>query len=192
MPKSRWFALSLIAMFGAISAPRAHADTYSVTFTCTAGCSSAAAPTAPDITLPGTPTMITETWGGVTYDLLLATSVTIPASASDYWEWTDVATYCNTAVPDDPASCFVGEEYYSVGLFDTDNGASWIGGNAVGVDFAPADLGSPESGTLSFTDLSLVATPEPATFGLMLTGLATLGLCMLLRKRISLGLQRVS
>ena len=178
--KSRWFALSLIAAFVAISGPRAHADTYSVTFTCTADCFSPV-PTMPDITLPGTPVIISETWSGVTYDVFLAASVATPASASDYWEWTDTATACSTAVAEDPASCVVGEEYYSFYIFDTDDGASWMGGNAVGVDFGPENIGVSESGTLSFTDLSPTATPEPGSVVLMLLGV---GFVFVMRRRV--------
>ncbi len=80
MRKSLWIITVLV--FAAIGAPNAHADSFTVTFTCQAPCGSL--PTAPGIvSFPG-PTIV------VTYDstvFSLTLSSTPPDTPSDTYDW---------------------------------------------------------------------------------------------------------
>ena len=142
----------LLLMFVTSVAPNAHADSYTPTFTCTGPCVSV--PTAPDVSFPS-PTTITETWD--TY--VAAISLPSQDTYSDDYVWTNTSSSLN------------GQELI---IMDNTNGIEAIGFLSIPTISVPIE----DIGTLSFAP---VATPEPSSIALMLTGV---GLVFVMRKRI--------
>jgi hypothetical protein len=155
MRKSLWIILSLLVV--AVAAPIAHADSFSVAFTCNDPCLTT--PTAPPVTFP-LPTTITVTWDGALF------TISIPLVTGDL----PTDTYQWSAAQELSGS---GQE---IMVFDiTDERTGLIDGSTINI--LHTKFFDSDSGGLAFT---AVAAPEPSSVGLMLLGI---GLVFAMRKR---------
>lgn len=178
MRKALWIVLA--ALFAAIVAPSAHADsTYSATFTCNSPCTSL--PTSPGVTFPTVPGLvpISVTWDNITY---MSAFPTITPSTflqsndlpTDSYQWTALDTVTGLL---NPASLFI--------IFDQTDGTYTT--SSYGPCTQPCIASTDaiiDTGSLTFAP-SVPTVPEPSSNVLLLTGLA---LCAwMVRRGISLG-----
>jgi hypothetical protein len=167
----------LVVLFVAIGAPKASADTYEVTFTCRSSLPNCTylPPTSPNVVLlsPNLSGFVMS-WRGVTVPLAFPPVSDPPSNDAYTWDISVntrgdlsgtfvTASICNDSIP----SCISSGNY-------TDPY-----GDPIGTSFT-------DGGPVVF---SLVATPEPGSIVLMLTGVGLLGLMMVMRKRHSPGHQ---
>jgi hypothetical protein len=141
MRKLLWIVLALLVVSGA---PVAHADSFTLTFTCISSCS--APPTASDVTFPS-PTL------AVGFDGL--TFFPIPLSSSD--------------LPGDQYTWFAHDVIFPIGtlsFFDITDVTTNTTSEAVG----PFPVFR-ANGSLTFTP---VTAPEPSSVALMLAGIGLL------------------
>jgi len=192
MCKALW-VLPAILLFVATCAPSAHADTYSITFTCTPS-TVCTAPTSGTFTYdPTTQTLSTidVSWDGATFEISATPNEELGSLSSCYGSDTgQVAVFdlLSTCGPNEPPPSTEG------------CGAGWVG-NPDPAKFTFEDYGSNcafllsisetlsdtslpgnySTGTWTITDIS---APEPATLSLLLLGCA---LIFAGRKRLSFG-----
>lgn len=135
------FCIISVLLISAIGAPRAHADSYNPTFTCSGTCVSI--PTAPAVSFPA-PTTITETWDSLVF------TITLPAGdlPTDMYQWTVDAKNTNSV------TATILDQRTLDRPFDQ--------------LLMPPPIATLDYGSLTFT---LVATPEPPTGSLMLVGI---------------------
>ena len=168
MRKAMWVILA--ALLVAVAAPFARAD--SVTFVCTNDNQNpgdgppclVAAPTAPDVTFSTSGTTLDITWNSQTFD------ITMPGdwNAPDSFGWLSsngIFLIFDNSHPFDPQP------------------------NVPVNDLLPGFNNLSEQGTFSFAAGPVTNAPEPGTSALMLLGI---GLVLVMRKRITRGLQQAS
>jgi hypothetical protein len=136
------------------AAPNAHADSYTATFTCTGTCV-APLPTAPDVSFPTADLAVTVTWNSELFSLLISNS----PKPNDFFIW-------------------IADESPGNNSFEIEDDFS----GKLSIQF----LSCP-SCTAAFADVgrvtfSPVATPEPGSLALILSGV---GLLFAMRKRSS-------
>ncbi len=166
MRKSVWIILT--AVFVAIAAPNAHADTFTATFTCTQAGGCSFLPTALAVSFPS-PTSITETWGPFVGTIPLPA----PTSPLDSWSW------ANQVLSNGSARLCVRD--LSLGPEPQIFCALVSGLDSV---FA-SDIGA-----LAFVAIPPPSSvPEPSSVALMLFGI---GLVFVMRKRIGQGLPQAN
>lgn len=165
----KYLLLILVMIVGAISAPNAHADTYTATFNLNAY--STTQPTAPDVTF-GSPTNVVETWDGYTMTVPLASA----DSPTDTYLWSDIMGDGADFDFDYTLAFVIYDETTSIASIVYEN-----------VNFPYDDY---STGPLTFTD-SRVATPEPSSGGFVLIGVGMLGLAMM-RRRMAQSLPQAS
>jgi hypothetical protein len=170
MRKLLWIVLAVLGVV--IGTPNAHADSYTVTFTCIGAC--AALPTAPDVTFPPPPSIM-ESWG-LFVGLIPLGPLDVPP---------DTYTWINTATPD---TLIPFSEDIDLTIVDTTKGvASNVTGTFSGCEICEHIV---NHGSLTFTDVTqTVVTPEPSSIGLMLLAIA---LMFVVRKRIGQGARQAS
>jgi hypothetical protein len=159
MRKPLWIIVP--ALFVAIGALNARADSYTATFACSGPCAGGT-PTAPDVSFPG-PTSITETWDGLVATFFLPSQF----NPTDTYVWCfTLATLQN--------NCGGLTIFKPLVIVDTTLN---IGDIPVSVS------GSITTGFLAASgSLTFAAVPEPSFLALMLAGV---GLVFVMRKRIS-------
>lgn len=160
MRKAFW--IIPVALFMAVAASFAHADTFSGSFDCVTGCTNP----------------------------IPTSDSTFTSDPSSQWEITFVYSEFSIAAPENISSTFLTDEWtYNIywipffnleflTLYDQSAAASYptIASNYFETPFN-------QSGTINFTDLT--PTPEPATGGLILVGTVMIGLG--LRRRFPRG-----
>ncbi len=178
MRKSSWL---IILLFAATGAPKARADSYAATFTCSAAsvCNAQITPTAPDVTFPSPE--INETWTD-SETVFVSTLILSPLDSP-----TDAYSWINTTFPD-PGSIALLDFTMQITDLTTDTSEMMSGATIANPD--DSGQGVSDFGNLTFTHItptgkSPATTPEPNSFFLMLTGI---GLVFVMQKRIRQGL----
>ncbi len=157
MRKALWIVPALL-VFATVVAPCARAD--AVTFTCVAteySPCTVATPTAPDVTFPS-PTL-DITWDSQTFEVTLLSS------------WLDTDSF----------SWFESNNLFIINDLSQPLTPSVYNSEPINTNSPPVN---DQGGTLSFNSATASA-PEPGTFSLMLIGLGSLGLTIVMRKRIA-------
>jgi hypothetical protein len=151
----KWIWMLAMGLTLAIGVPSASADGFTPTFTCT---SCGTIPTSADVSFPS-PSVL-EIWSGAGANVEDFITLASNDNPSDTYTWS------NSIMPD----VQVGLGDYILSITDITTGDMEAASGTVGVGDPLFTTSVIDYGTLVFTPIKPVPTPEPCTLGLILAG----------------------